>query len=105
MASDLRSGCHVRFCYPHSALICEWTEGGYGRDFQAISLYSAYRTGTTNTEMSTRVIPPNEGIAMGTITSEPRPVEVRTGKATKIFGVDIGQLFSKREKKKKKGGK
>lgn len=26
-------------------------------------------------------------------------------KATKIFGVDIGQLFSKREKKKKKGGK
>ncbi len=38
-----------------------------------------YNTGTTNTVSMAIIIPPKEGIAIGTIISDPRPVEVRIG--------------------------
>ena len=39
--------------------------------------------GTTKVVMIAKTIPPNVGIAMGTITSAPRPVEVSTGISAK----------------------
>ena len=39
-----------------------------------------YKTGTVNIVSNWRHIPPKEGMAIGTMTSAPRPVEVNTGK-------------------------
>ena len=44
-----------------------------------LSFIQQYSTGTTSIVSISIVIPPKEGIAIGTIISEPRPVEVRTG--------------------------
>lgn len=49
-----------------------------------LSLIQQYRTGTTSIVSISIVIPPKEGIAIGTIISEPRPVEVRTGISARI---------------------
>ena len=49
-----------------------------------ISLIQQYKTGTTSIVSTSIVIPPNEGIAIGTIISDPRPVEVRTGIRARI---------------------
>ena len=38
-----------------------------------------YRTGTRKMATTAKSIPPNEGMAIGTIIPEPLPVEVRTG--------------------------
>ena len=38
-----------------------------------------YSTGTTSIVTTSIIIPPTEGIAMGTIMSDPLPIEVRTG--------------------------
>ncbi len=43
-----------------------------------------YSTGTIKIVIVTNIIPPNEGIAIGTIISDPRPVEVRTGVNARI---------------------
>ena len=43
------------------------------------SLTMQYKTGIINTEIKITNIPPKEGIAIGTMMSEPRPVEVRIG--------------------------
>ena len=47
--------------------------------FIFLSSIQEYNTGTINIVITAKTIPPNEGIAIGTIISEPRPVEVRTG--------------------------
>jgi hypothetical protein len=44
-----------------------------------LSFIQQYKTGTTSIVSISIVIPPKEGIAIGTIISEPRPVEVKTG--------------------------
>ncbi len=38
-----------------------------------------YSTGTTSIVSTSIVMPPNDGIAIGTLMSAPRPVDVRTG--------------------------
>ncbi len=47
--------------------------------FNRLSANAAYRIGTTNVVSIANTIPPNEGMAIGTITSEPLPTEVKTG--------------------------
>ncbi len=49
-------------------------------DFSLNSCTEQYSTGTTSIVSISIVIPPNDGIAIGTMTSDPRPVEVRMGK-------------------------
>ena len=44
-----------------------------------LSATAAYTTGTKKVVKTTKIIPPKDGIAIGTMMSEPRPVEVRTG--------------------------
>ena len=48
------------------------------------SFIQQYRTGTRKMLTTATSIPPNEGIAIGTIMSEPRPVEVKTGISARI---------------------
>jgi hypothetical protein len=48
------------------------------------SFIELYRTGTISIVSISIVIPPNDGIAIGTIISLPRPVLVNTGKSAKI---------------------
>ncbi len=48
--------------------------------FSFASCTEQYRTGTTSIVSISIVIGPNDGIAIRTMTSEPRPVEVRIGK-------------------------
>ena len=48
------------------------------------SCHKAYNTGTVNMVSTCKAIPPKDGIAIGTIISEPRPVEVRMGKSANI---------------------
>ena len=48
------------------------------------SFIQQYRTGTRKIVTTARSIPPNDGIAIGTIMSEPLPVEVRTGISARI---------------------
>ena len=43
-----------------------------------------YSTGTTKSETSATAIPPKVGIAIGTMMSEPRPVDVSTGSRARI---------------------
>ena len=55
-----------------------------------LSLQMHWNTGTTNIVMLCINIPPNAGIAIGIIMSEPLPVEVKTGKsAIKVVAVVI----------------
>ena len=49
-----------------------------------ISLTMQYSTGTTSMVMTSMVIPPNEGMAIGTMMSEPRPFDVRMGSRARI---------------------
>ena len=43
------------------------------------SCHMLYRTVTTNMVITCMIIPPNSGMAMGTIMSDPFPVDVSTG--------------------------
>ena len=45
--------------------------------------------GTTRTESRTTSMPPKEGIAIGTMTSEPLPVEVSTGMRARIVVAEV----------------
>ena len=45
----------------------------------SFSLIIEYKTGTTNMDTIATSIPPNAGIAIGIIMSDPRPFEVSTG--------------------------
>ena len=42
------------------------------------------KTGTTNIETRTTSIPPNDGMAIGNIISEPRPVDVKIGSSARM---------------------
>ena len=48
-----------------------------------------YRTGTINMVIRTISMPPKDGMAMGTMMSEPRPVEARTGTRARIVVVAV----------------
>jgi hypothetical protein len=65
------------------------------QEFYFLSFLSAtaqYKAGTTSMETTLMAIPPKEGISMGTIISEPLPVDVSTGiKVQKVVAVVIRQ--------------
>ena len=53
-------------------------------DLKLISFQRQNKTGTVNMVITCRVIPPNEGMAIGIMMSDPRPVLVRTGSRARI---------------------
>ncbi len=56
-------------------------------DFSLNSCTEQYSTGTTSIVSIFSVIGPNDGIAIRTMTSEPRPVEVRIGRRANTNGI------------------
>jgi hypothetical protein len=54
-----------------------------------ISFSRQYRVGTTKEETRTTIMPPKEGIAIGTIISAPLPVEVNTGSSASIVVAEV----------------
>jgi len=62
------------------------------RAFSFASDDAQYRTGTISMVIISMVMPPNEGIAIGTMMSDPRPFDVRTGSnARMVVAVVIRQ--------------
>ncbi len=56
------------------------------------SAHQQYKVGTINTVVISSIIPPKEGIAIGIMTSDPLPVEVKMGsKANRVVAVVIMQ--------------
>ncbi len=53
-------------------------------DFSLNSCTEQYSTGTTSIVRISIVIPPKDGIAIGTMTSDPRPVDVRMGRRARM---------------------
>ena len=71
-----------------------------------ISATAQYKTGTTSIETRLMAIPPKEGIAIGTIISEPLPVDVKTGiRARKVVAVVIRQGRTRLSARKTNGVK